>query len=58
VLDKLDVAPGLKTYFVCLVGIVVNVLVSQGVIDVGSISLINTLLGFLGLGTVRMAVTR
>ena len=57
-LDKLDVAPGLKTYLVVLAGIVLNVLVSQGVIDVGSLETVNTILAFLGLGTVRMAVTR
>ena len=57
-LDKLDIAPGVKTYLVCLVGVVVNVLVSQGVVDVGSLELVNTILAFLGLGTVRMAVTR
>jgi len=55
---KLDVLPGSKTYVLVLVAIVLNVLVDQGTIDVGKLELINTCLAALGLGTIRLAVTR
>lgn len=57
-LDALDVVPGYKTYLVVLIGIVVNVLVQQDIISIESLGLVNTVLAYLGLGTVRMAVSR
>ena len=54
----LDFAQGHKTYFLCLIGIIVNILVSQNVMVVEDISTINTALVFAAIGTTRMAVTR
>ena len=54
----LDFAPGHKTFVLCLIGIIVNVLVSQGVMVVEELSTINTALIFGAIGTTRMAITR
>lgn len=54
----LDFAPGHKTYVLCLIGVIVNVLVSQGVMVVDDLSAINTALIFGAIATTRMAVTR
>jgi len=58
VVKKVDVFPGYKTYAVVVVGVVVNALVYAGVINPAQLSLINTVLTFLGIGTVRSAVGR
>jgi len=47
---------GKKTYLVVAVGVLVNGLVAMGIIPESSLELVNTLLVFLGLGTIRHGV--
>ena len=47
---------GKKTYIVIVVGVIVNGLVAMGYIPAEHIGLINSVLGFLGLGAIRAGV--
>ena len=47
---------GWKTYIVVIVGIIVNGAYAMGYIPEASIGLVNTILGFLGLGALRAGV--
>ena len=58
---KIDVLPGIKTFIVCIVGVILT-LVS---VDGGTVALneltperIETILQFLGIGTIRLAIGR
>ena len=48
---------GWKTYIVVIVGIIVNGAYAMGYIPEASIGLVNTILGFLGLGALRAGVS-
>ena len=45
-----------KTYLIVVVAVILNGLVSLGYIDVSWINTANIILGFLGLGAVRLAI--
>lgn len=47
---------GWKTYIVMIVGVLVNGAFAMGYIPEASIGLVNTVLGFLGLGALRAGV--
>jgi len=47
---------GLKTYIVVAIGVLVNGAFAMGYIPVESLGIINTVLGFLGLGALRAGV--
>ena len=47
---------GKKTYIVMLIGVIVNAGVYLGYLDATHLGLINTVLGFLGLGAIRAGV--
>ena len=47
-----------KTYVVAALGVILNGLVATGHIDVSVIDTVNVVLGFLGLGTVRHAISK
>lgn len=49
---------GYKTYIIMFVGVVFNGLVASGYIDESLRPTVNTILGFLGLGTLRSAVKK
>ena len=44
---------GKKTFIVAIIGVIVNGLISQGYIDPALRDTINSILAFLGLGTLR-----
>ena len=48
---------GYKTYIVMIVGVLVNGAYAMGYIPAEWISLVNTILGFLGLGALRAGVS-
>ena len=54
-LDKLS---GYKTYLVVVIAVIVNGCVAQGYIDPQYLDTINTVLGFLGLGTLRHGIKK
>lgn len=47
---------GWKTYIVVCIGVIYNGLVATGIITDDYREIVNTILGFLGLGTLRNAV--
>lgn len=47
---------GWKTYLIAAIGVIFNGLVAAGYIDESLRTTVNTILGFLGLGTLRNAV--
>jgi len=47
---------GWKTYIVVIVGVLVNGAFAMGYIPESAIGLVNTILGFLGLGALRAGV--
>jgi len=47
---------GYKTYLVVIVGVIVNGLVVMGIVPAEYIGIINTILGFLGLGAIRAGI--
>jgi len=47
---------GWKTYIVVIVGILVNGAYAMGYIPVEAMGIVNTILGFLGLGALRAGV--
>jgi len=47
---------GYKTYIVVIVGVLVNGAYAMGYIPEGTLPIINTILGFLGLGALRAGV--
>lgn len=49
---------GYKTYFIAGVGIIFNGLVAMGYVDEHYRDAVNSLLAFLGLGTIRAAVKK
>ena len=49
---------GKKTYIIIVIAVIVNGLASQGYLTDQHVQLINTILGFLGLGTLRAAVKK
>ena len=49
---------GKKTYIIVFLGVILNGLQSQGYITVANIELVNTILTFLGLGTIRSGVNK
>lgn len=57
-LRKIDIFPGKKTYFILLTAITVNVLFLMGHIDDTGMEVINTFLGFLGMGTIALKLDR
>ena len=54
----MDFLKGKKTYLVVAIGVIVNGCVSMGIIDPQYLTTINTVLGFLGLGTIRHGITK
>ena len=57
-INKLDFLKGYKTYIVVLAGIILSGLVAQGYLTENEVKIVQEILLFLGLGTIRMAVTR
>ena len=49
---------GMKTYIIVIVGVLVNGAFAMGYIPESSIGLVNTILGFLGLGALRAGVSK
>jgi hypothetical protein len=49
---------GKKTYIVVIVGVIFNGAVSMGYLDPSYLELVNTVLGFLGLGTLRDGIKK
>lgn len=49
---------GKKTYIVVAVGVIVNGLISMGYIDESMREVVNSILAFLGLGTLRAGVEK
>ena len=49
---------GAKTYLIVIVGVLVNGAFAMGYIPEASIGLVNTILGFLGLGALRAGVAK
>ena len=47
---------GYKTYFVVIVGVIVNGMIAMGYIPTEYLVTINSILGFLGLGALRAGV--
>jgi len=47
---------GWKTYIVVAVGVIFNGLVAMGYIPADYIGVVNTILGFLGLGAIRAGI--
>ena len=47
---------GYKTYLVIAIGVIFNGLVAAGYVDEGLRPTVNSILTFLGLGTMRMAI--
>ena len=47
---------GYKTYIVVVVAVIFNGLVAMGYVPAESIGLVNTILGFLGLGAIRAGI--
>ena len=56
--EKIDVLPGHKTYLLVFAAIIVNVFYLTHYIDEVGMEVINTLLGFLGLGTIALKIDR
>ena len=54
----LDFLKGRKTYIVMAVGVIVNGLIVMGYLDVQYIGIINSILGFLGLGAIRAGISK
>ena len=54
----LDFLKGKKTYIVMIVGVIVNGAVVMGLVPVEYLALINTVLGFLGLGAIRAGISK
>ncbi len=52
-MEKLN---GYKTYIVIVVGVIFNGLIAMGYVDEGLRPTVNSILTFLGLGTLRAAV--
>ncbi len=52
----LDFLKGKKTYIVMIVGVLVNGAVVMGLIPAAYLGVINTVLGFLGLGAIRAGI--
>ena len=52
----MDILKGYKTYIVIVVAVIFNGLVAMGHVPVESIGLVNTILGFLGLGAIRAGI--
>lgn len=50
--------PGMKTYIVMIIGVIVNGLAALGKIPEGFIEPVNYVLGFLGLGALRAGVAK
>jgi len=49
---------GYKTYIIVAVGVLVNGLIAMGYIDESIMGIVNSVLGFLGLGTLRAGVKK
>ena len=49
---------GKKTYIVVIIGVLVNGLMSQGLLPAEYLPLINSILGFLGLAALRACVAK
>ena len=47
---------GYKTYIIVIVGVIVNGLVAMGYIGAEHLVLINSILGLLGLGAIRLGI--
>ena len=54
----LDFLKGRKTYLVMAIGIIVNGAIVMGYLDVQYIGIINSILGFLGLGAIRAGISK
>ena len=54
----LDFLKGKKTYIVIVVAVIFNGLVAMGYVPAESLGLVNTVLGFLGLGAIRAGVAK
>lgn len=54
----LDFLKGRKTYLVMIVGVLINGAVAMGLIPDQFIDVINTILGFLGLGAIRAGISK
>ena len=53
----MNVLKGFRTYLVAALGIVLNGLAAMGYIDPGVITTVNKILAFIGLATVRNAIS-
>jgi len=53
-----DFLKGRKTYLVMAIGIIVNGAIVMGYLDVQYIGIINSILGFLGLGAIRAGISK
>jgi len=54
----MDFLKGKKTYLVVAVGVLVNGAFAMGLIPVEYLGVVNTVLGFLGLATIRAGVAK
>lgn len=54
----LDFLKGKKTYIVVIVGVLANGAIAMGLIDPKYLEIINTVLAFLGLGTLRAGISK
>jgi len=52
----LDFLKGKKTYIVVIIGVIVNGLVAMGYIGAEHLGVINSILGLLGLGAIRLGI--
>ena len=54
----LEAIKGKKTYIIMVVGVILNGLIAMDVIPQSAFALVNSILGFLGLGAVRNGVNK
>ena len=52
----LDLLKGWKTYIIVVVAVIFNGLVAMGYVPAESLVVVNTVLGFLGLGAIRAGI--
>ena len=52
----MDFLKGWKTYIIVVLAVIFNGLVAMGYVPAESLGLVNTVLGFLGLGAIRAGI--
>lgn len=54
----IDFFKGKKTYIVMVLGVIFNGLVASGHVDASVLPMVNSILAFLGLGTLRAGISK